>query len=37
MFSLSLSDVGVWDSSFYRISVFLRGIGENSGIDMKIL
>jgi hypothetical protein len=37
MFSLCLSAVGVWDSSFYRISVFLRGIGENSGIEVEIL
>ena len=37
MFSLCLSDVGEWDSSFQLISVFFVGIGENSGIEMRIL
>jgi len=37
MFSLCLSDVGVWDSSFQGISVFLVGIGKNRGIEMRIL
>ena len=37
MFSLCLSDVGVWDSSFEWISVFLGGIRENNVIEMRIL
>jgi len=37
MFSLCLSAIGVWDSSFLRFSVFLKGIGENSGIGVRIL
>ena len=37
MFSLCLSDVGVWDPPFLWISVFLFGIREISGIDVGTL
>ena len=37
MFSLYLSDVEVWVSSIQWNSVFLWGIGENDGIEMRIL
>ena len=37
MFSLCLSAVEVWDSSFQWTSVFLVGIEESSGIEWEIL
>jgi len=37
IFSLCLSDVGGWDSSFLGISVFSGRIGGNSEIEMRIL
>ena len=37
MFFLCLITIGAWDFSFPWISVFLVGIGENSGIEVRIL
>jgi hypothetical protein len=37
LFFLCLSDVGVRDSSFQWISMFFWEIGENSGIEVRIL